>query len=127
MLLGDRRGDTIGFVQRLMIFLLLFGLVVELGPACGLAGAVSMDGAGCCQSKCLPHSSRQPHGCCQLNVGSDKAAAHASLPLGSTPFATSAADIASEGMVSKRPVPIIYRSPAPPPASRLAFLCSRQI
>lgn len=111
---------------RLAVFLALL-LALQLGPACGFAGALTISGRGCCQTKCPSDSSKQQSSCCRVSVTSDKAAAHVNV--------VSQAEFSHLVVVGN--VPEVQtvgaidwaarRSPAPPPFSFIDILCSRQI
>jgi hypothetical protein len=108
--------------------LLLALLVVQLGPACGLANAVAMDSMQCCQSKCPARSSQMPANCCRIYTSSDKA--KPAIGAASQPALVymigHLAPVAPHN-ISDLSV-VTYRSAAPPPQGmRLDLLCSRQI
>jgi len=60
-------------VRRALTILVLAVLVLQIGPACGLANAGAMDSMQCCQSKCPARSSQMPADCCHISASSDKA------------------------------------------------------
>ena len=108
--------------------LLLVMLVVQLGPACGLANAAAMDNMQCCQSKCPAHSSQMPANCCRISASSDKA----KPSIGSTSHPALVHVIGYRAPVALHKISdlslVTYRSPAPPPQRmRLDLFCSRQI
>ncbi len=114
-------------MRRVLTVLLLLMVVVQLGPACGFASAGTVDSMNCCQTKCPPHSSRQPNNCCQLSVTSDKAVTQASVAPRIKLARMGVSAIVSEPRMVRALSLIAYRSPAPPPQALLDILCSRQI
>jgi hypothetical protein len=108
--------------------LLLALLVVQLGPACGLANAAAMDRMQCCQKKCPARSSRKPANCCRIVASSEKA----KPVIGTAPQPALVYMIGHFAPVALHnisdPSVVMYRSAAPPPQRmRLDLLCSRQI
>ena len=105
--------------------LLLALLVVQLGPACGLANAAAMDSMQCCQTKCPARSSQMPANCCRIYTSSDKA--KPALGTGPEPalvymighFAPVALHNISDLSV------VTYRSAAPPPQRMRLDCCAR--
>ena len=113
-------------MRKPLIILLALLFAMQLGPACGFATVVMSDSMNCCQTRCPLQSSQNHSGCCQVSATSDKAVAQASV----APHATllSASVGAAVSMVMPTNLRLItYRSPAPPPQTALALLCSRQI
>src|SRR6266404_5321771 len=109
-----------------MIILLALLFAMQLGPACGFASVIMPDSTNCCQSKCPLDSSRNHSGCCQVSATSDKAVAQASVAPHATLLSASVGTAVSMLMPTNLRW-ITYRSPAPPPQTAFALLCSRQI
>ena len=112
-------------MRKSLTILLALLFTMQLGPACGFATVVPAS-MNCCQTRCPLDSSQHHSGCCQVSATSDKAVAQASV----APHATLLS--ASVGTAISMVMPtnlrwIAYRSPAPPPQTVLAMLCSRQI
>ena len=127
MLLDRPKRTTVQFLRRVLTIVLLGSFVLQLGPACGLASAVTSDSMSCCQTKCPAHSSHQPGSCCQLSATSDKATTRASVAPPAHFSSMGLAAIVQQLTIVRAVALIAYRSPTPPPKNTLAILCSRQI
>jgi hypothetical protein len=115
-------------VRQSLTMLLLGVLLVQLGPACGLANVAAMDSMQCCQTKCAAHSSQMPANCCRISTSSDKA----KPAIGTAPQPRLVYMIGHLAPVALQKTSdlslVTYRSAAPPPQRmRLDLFCPRQV
>ena len=123
----NHSGCTVEVVRRSLTILLGLLFAMQLGPACGFATVAMQDSMQCCQTRCPPHSSERPAGCCQVSATSDKAVAHAAAAPSVTVLSVSVDSAVSELSPAIGTRLLTYRSPAPPPQAALDLLCSRQL